>query len=54
MAALAQPFLKPSGAIAIAAGPRLGAVPVPAVFAIVRIFDAKQLKVFFPIGTLLL
>ena len=37
------------GAIAIGTGPRLGAIPVAAIFAIVGVFDAEQLEILFPV-----
>jgi len=43
----------PPGAIAIAAGPRLGAVQVPAIPAGVRVLDADQLEITFPIRAFL-
>ncbi len=41
-------------AVAVGASPRFGAVLVAAVFAIVGIFDAEQVKVFLPIRSFLL
>jgi hypothetical protein len=46
---LAQPFFQLFRAIAVGAGPRFLTVQVPAIFARVGIFNAKQLKIFFPV-----
>ena len=51
---LAQALFEAFGAIAVAARPGLGAVPVAAIFAIVRVFDAEEVEIFFPVRTLLL
>jgi hypothetical protein len=51
LAAASQLCLQFSGAVAIATGPRLGAVPVAASPPSVRILNREQLEVFFPIGT---
>ena len=40
-------------AVALATGPGLGAVPVAAMAARVRILDGEQLEVLFPVGTFL-
>jgi len=53
-AALTQAFFEPMRAVAVGAGPGLGAVPVAAILAIVGVFDAEEFEVFLPIGTLLL
>jgi hypothetical protein len=41
-------------AIAIAAGPRLRPILVPAVSPGMRVFDTKKLEIFFPVGALFL
>ena len=46
-------LFKAARAIAIAAGPRFGAIFVPAVFAAVRVLHFQQVKIFFPIRTFL-
>jgi hypothetical protein len=46
---LLQAFLQPLCAIAICARPQIVAVFVPAILAIMRILDAQQLEIFFPI-----
>jgi hypothetical protein len=51
--AFAQFLFQPACAIAIAAGPRFGSVQVPAIISAMRIFDAEQLEIFFPVGTFL-
>lgn len=48
-----QPLLQLPRAITIAARPRLRAIFMPAIFPIVRVLDAEQLEIFFPIRTLL-
>ena len=51
---LALALFEAFGAIAVGAGPGLGAVQIAAVFAIVRVFDAEEVEIFFPVRTLLL
>jgi hypothetical protein len=47
-----QPFFQPLPAIAMTACLRFGAILVPAVFPVVRVFDAEPLKPFLPTGPL--
>lgn len=49
LAVFAKTLLEFPGAIAVGAGPRLGAVEVAAVSAAVRVFDADELEVFLPV-----
>jgi hypothetical protein len=43
-----------SGAVAIAASPRFGAVVVAALAPVVRVLHLHQIEIFFPVGSLLL
>jgi hypothetical protein len=45
-------LFQPHRAIAIAAGPWFGAIAVTAVAAIVRVLNARELKILLPITTL--
>src|SRR5262245_51620881 len=47
-----EPALEPIGAVAVAAGPRLGAVLIAAPASRVRVLHRKQLEVLFPVRTL--
>ena len=46
--------LQPFRAIAVAAGPGIGAVPITAILAVVGVFDAEQFEIFLPIRPLFL
>ncbi len=49
-----QLLLQPRGAIAVATGPRLGAVLVAAFATVVSILHSREIEVFFPVGPLFL
>jgi hypothetical protein len=53
-ACVLQFLFEAHGAIAISAGPRLGAIFVAAFAAVVRILHLDQLKIVFPVRTLFL
>jgi hypothetical protein len=45
---LSKPLFELTGAIAVAAGPKLRAVQVSAIFTRMRVLDTQQCEVFFP------